>query len=926
MRTRSVAGVSVTIALALLAAAIAAAWPACTTTEEPPAPTPPPAPTAAPTPTATAVPTPTATPTPTPTPAPIATSTPTSTPTPIPTPSPLLSFIDGVRLIGDAPDAASAIASLRWVQDGVDSAEAERINRLIALALDDPVLASAVVSLGFVQSGQRRAETEAMDLLLRLAAWTPGVARNITSLEWAQGAMTTQQERVFTNLLRLARLSARAGDALASYAWVRDGVGQAEAWAIRSVSTIRDPEDAAFVATLPWLAEDVNDSATEALDNIVLLVRLHPDDGAKALIAWVRDGVTEEEAAALDRLAGISQEDQAVATTLLALAWVQDGVDATEEQVLRRMNSMLRFRFASSPWRPAEVIHALPWLRDGMTVAEMDALEHIWRIGRADQSAGERVVGMPFLQTFTPTNIRALEALAGMWYWSRDVFQAVLECPAFSVGITDETAPIVSALGNLAGSDKGAQALAILDSPALQGDVSDHMVPAIESLVILARDHPDIALAILHSPALSNGITDDMVPVIQALAVLASPHPDLALAILHSPALQGAITDDILTIITLLGAVASNNPALIPTLLDPTKTSVERRTITTPLAVEVELAIVRTRPGAANRMDYLEHAVRTAEDLVGAPFPVQAVILFYEDLGFGGANFGTFINILPAGDVADEIGGSIMHEVAHYYKLHGEGWITEGVANAVAAVALERLSGRPLDLWEAPCPYARTIAEFETLDAEYGTLAFICHYALGERIFMDLYRSLGEERFRQGLRNLFLGAQDTGYEGPLRGIRHVAEAFGADDEVVQTIIARWYDGSAPYDTSRLDASPVDPDLPAVNGRVADAYVAVDGGGSPAATFTAGAYERLVLVLESGDNAREPLDLEVVEYYEDGFAFARHTLTLDASPHTTGATGRVYLRKGGADAAPGTYYVYVYDGDRKVAEVQYTVTA
>ncbi len=804
--------IGVGAALSLLAASTLSA---CTGQEEPPAPTPPPAPTAAPTPTATPI--PTATPTPTPSSVP----TPTPTATPIPTPSPLLSFIDGRRVIDAAPDAASAIASLEWVQDGVDSAEAERVDRLIAIAIEDPGLASAMVSLGFVQSGQRRAETEAMDLLLQVAARSPEAARSVMSLEWAQDAMTRQEERVLNDLLLLARRNASAGDALASYPWVRDGVDRTEAWTIRQVAAVADPKSAGFVATLPWLAEDVNESMLNVLSNIALVARLHPAGDAEASLSWVREDVTEEEAAALDVLAGIAAERKSVASTLLTFSWIQDGIAASDVQALQRMRSALGRPFAPRGWRPASVIDALPWLQDEITDAETDVLVQLWDISRWYWSDLERIIGMPFLETITPMDALALE---GIYQW----FQLTLD-----------------------------------------------------------PSHLDL-------PAIQNGITDDMLPIF----------------------------------VTFNGIRKKEHRHLIPILLDTARTSVEHRTITTPLAGEVELAIVRTRPGAANRMDYLEHAVRTAEDLVGAPFPAPAVILLYEDLGYGGAHFGNFINILPAGDVADEIGGAIMHEVAHYYGLHGEGWVTEGVANTIAAVALERLSGRPVDIVGSPCPYARTIAEFETLDSGLGTPAFGCHYALGERIFLDLYQNLGEERFRQGLRNLFLGAQDAQFTGPTRGIQYVMEAFGADDAVVQDIAARWYDGSAPYDLSRLDMSPANPSLFNSDGQIAKAYVAADGRDVTGMTLAAGTFSRLELVVEISSfvEGGEAPQLEVVEFFEDGFAFARHTLTPEASQEAFGMAGRIYLRMGGVDPALGTYYAYVYDGDRKVAEVQYTITA
>ena len=67
-------------------------------------------------------------------------------------------------------------------------------------------------------------------------------------------------------------------------------------------------------------------------------------------------------------------------------------------------------------------------------------------------------------------------------------------------------------------------------------------------------------------------------------------------------------------------------------------------------------------------------------------------------------------------------------------------------------------------------------------------------------------------------------------------------------------------------------------------------------------------------------------LEIVEYYEDGFEFRRRSHTLSAEARYIGGTwgfpvGQSPSRKW----APGHYVVYVYSGERKVAEVEYEVT-
>ena len=44
--------------------------------------------------------------------------------------------------------------------------------------------------------------------------------------------------------------------------------------------------------------------------------------------------------------------------------------------------------------------------------------------------------------------------------------------------------------------------------------------------------------------------------------------------------------------------------------------------------------------------------------------------------------------------------------------------------------------------------------------SDYGAdSAFTCNYALGERLFVDLYRTLGEDDFRRGFTDLYLLSQ-----------------------------------------------------------------------------------------------------------------------------------------------------------------------
>ena len=64
-------------------------------------------------------------------------------------------------------------------------------------------------------------------------------------------------------------------------------------------------------------------------------------------------------------------------------------------------------------------------------------------------------------------------------------------------------------------------------------------------------------------------------------------------------------------------------------------------------------------------------------------------------------------------------------------------------------------------------------------------------------------------------------------------------------------------------------------------------------------------------------------LNFTEFYEDGFQFRRGTVEVTAEDQYTDGTSYIPVHL--EQWVPGRYWVYIYDGDRKVAEVQYEVT-
>ena len=414
----------------------------------------------------------------------------------------------------------------------------------------------------------------------------------------------------------------------------------------------------------------------------------------------------------------------------------------------------------------------------------------------------------------------------------------------------------------------------------------------------------------------------------------------------HPTIMRGGITDDWAKIVAVLYGASERNPRLIDVLLDPNRVTLQERVVNLPRAGIIDLAIIRTGPGAARSMDLLEHAAYSAESFMAAPFPTKYVALLFENAVPGyaaGVNFGgVHIAVRPEYDVDDGsyeagfAGHLIAHEVAHYYWSGNSDWIDEGASDFMASVSEHARTGQSVEVTNDPCGYARTIAELERLAPVRGEAAFTCNYALGERLFLDLHRGLIDFRFRNGFRDLYRLSQvedDDDAPGTAVGLDHLKTAFAAAADiaapVVDVIANRWYYGTEPYGTSARDISPVDPNLYTVNGRIEQAYVAAARNGPPTSRFSARAgagWVWLFLDYDYAVSAPREVELELVDYFEDGFVFDRRTVSFTAQPRYSG--GWWWNPVGVSPSkrwAEGRYWVYVYHEGRKVAEVEYEVT-
>lgn len=475
----------------------------------------------------------------------------------------------------------------------------------------------------------------------------------------------------------------------------------------------------------------------------------------------------------------------------------------------------------------------------------------------------------------------------------------------------------------------------------VQDGIDGAEADAIQELSYISRHDAAAALRIAGMPFAATMEPLDVL-ALDSLSGLASFRPEVFDRIMSHPALRDGISDGLAPVVATLGGVATTNPDLIDVLLDPGMVSLERRTVESPLSGEIAVYIVRTGAGAARSMELLRYSIRCVEEAVGAAFPTNAVVLLFEDAVSGsaaGTNFGTHIAVRPEYDVdagsfeAENAGHIVAHEVAHYYWRGNADWIDEGAADFTASIVERARVGSPLGVTNHPCASAGSIAELERQEAAPRAPEFYCNYALGERLFVDLYRSLGAGSFHRAFRDLYLLSQadDAGGagQGTSLAVEQVKEAFRSNDGTEDTVIARWYDGTEPYDLGSLDLDPVDPGLPSINGRVDSAHIVIGENDLPVSGFSARDIDDWVgLKLEFSYrvNGESEVPLRIVEFYEDGLEFNDTRTILSAGPGLIGESQWWSVGAGPTrEWAPGRYWVYVYANGHKVAEVDYLVT-
>ncbi len=446
----------------------------------------------------------------------------------------------------------------------------------------------------------------------------------------------------------------------------------------------------------------------------------------------------------------LEQNQRARANRIKQLTWVSDGVDDAEREAAELL-------IASATWHPGTfgALLELPWIADSITLAETHAIYGLRWAARYNLESAELMLQKPWVQDgITRDEATVIRYVYWMSWYADEPNQEVSEA-----------------------------VVQILNMPFLES-VSGADAMAVHSLQRLVAIGPDVLLKIMSHPSFKDGITDEKAKTV-----------------------------------ALLGGTYKYRPESADVLLRGTGVYLEERTIELTHSGEVLLAIIRIRDQVTPSMDYLEHSVRTIEEFMGEPLPTNYIALFFDDAnvkegGGQGTSYGTHIAMSLDFDVENgwqwqRTPAVIAHEVAHqYWRGNSRDWVDEGPANFLEYISENARIDAPIKAKTNPCASAKTIAELDKLAVHQETWQetvtqnwFRCNYSLGERLFVDLYDTLGEEAFRQGFRNLYWKSlqDDTSDScgGTDLSICHVIDAFkaGASDDVAakaDEVIARWY--------------------------------------------------------------------------------------------------------------------------------------
>ena len=300
-------------------------------------------------------------------------------------------------------------------------------------------------------------------------------------------------------------------------------------------------------------------------------------------------------------------------------------------------------------------------------------------------------------------------------------------------------------------------------------------------------------------------------------------------------------------------------------------------------------------------------------------------VLFSDSVrpSYAGNNLGTSITVRPQYERENEIlPGILAHEAAHYYWSGNQDWIDEGMSNLIKTYHRWQRTGIPMTASIYPCPHLSNIQQLERIDLGKNKDAISCSYSLGERIFLNIWRELGNVSFREGSQRLYEKTKTGG-----ANIEDVRAAWNKSETV-----KRWYSSTDTETFQGIDESKPTWKLDEIRGRVKNAGIVLSQGEALVESFSTRrhqghAYLQFDYTHPTFIEDSWTVDLMMTEAFEDGFTYNVRPLKLTVQGKHMGGTWRISVGPGeGEKWKPGKHIVMLHDRNgTKVIHTAWTVT-
>ncbi len=462
-------------------------------------------------------------------------------------------------------------------------------------------------------------------------------------------------------------------------------------------------------------------------------------------------------------------------------------------------------------------------------------------------------------------------------------------------------------------------------------------------LGFLQEYNPSLASALTRMPFLQDHTPGDH-QAIQTLVHISEYEPEYAAAIVASAGFAdgGGIDNTEAKIIAVMGKpYKDGNTDLIDWLAD--YGTVEERNTVGRYGNPLNFSIVRLAMSRQNSklIQTATTAVSDAETLMGRALPIDFVGILVADVPNAEAsNNGSSIQVDAGYDGTRYTDRRrqrlIAHEIGHFWwdgKRH-ERWISEGAAEYIGAYSEWRqFNLNDLNTDFSPCPYYRTIEHLRADNPQYGvepSYGSQCNYSLGERLFINLDRSMNREQFNAAFRNLHLRLstyeQDEIDQG-LSLMRAFCPGCAANPRNLgstgHTLARRYGEKVLTDDSAPTGSVPGLGTASSVN--IKDRYNENRQFGIAQVPASSPDQRRWLRIYFPGvNNPPATVDIQVVQYHEDREPYA--VWPQEPPVYTRDGRAWFYAYLGSPQRrAIGHHWVYVYnEGGQKIAEAEYQV--